>query len=75
MGCARAPIYPIEHTRARTNQILRLVIDLCLIRARPADELLEQEYNVDRLLARRKAAGGGFEYLTAWEEYGTEGDT
>ena len=42
---------------------------------RPLDELLEKTYTVDRLLARRPASGGSFEYLVAWEDYGTEGDT
>jgi hypothetical protein len=30
---------------------------------------------VDRLLARRPSARGGFEYLVAWVGYGTNGDT
>ena len=42
---------------------------------RPVDELYEESWEVDRLLARRPLAGGGFEYLTAWKDYGTEGDT
>ena len=42
---------------------------------RPLDELLEKTYTVDRLLARRPASGGSFEYLVAWEDYGTEGNT
>ena len=39
------------------------------------DELYEETWEVDRLLARRPSARGGFEYLTAWKDYGTEGDT
>ena len=39
------------------------------------DELYEESWEVDRLLARRPSARGGFEYLTAWKDYGTEGDT
>ena len=32
-------------------------------------------WEVDRLLARRPSARGGFEYLVAWVDYGSDGDT
>ena len=42
---------------------------------RPVDELYEESWEVDRLLARRPSARGGFEYLVAWVDYGSDGDT
>ena len=40
-------------------------------------QLLEQQYQVQCLLARRctSRARGAFEYLVAWEGYGPLGDT